>query len=341
MRGGRALTESASKTLLHAMKMKLPLAFLVFLLSLPASSAIAAGAGAVANQNRVNVRAQPSLSGEVITQLQKGEEVVVLEEITHTKPEQNEPARWFRIQLPGNTPVWVFAPYIDPADKTVKATRLNLRAGPGENFSVVGRIDRGSKVNEIRRVEDWIEIEAPESAYAFVAADLLTKADAASPPTVVKQAPPVSPPQLEQTPPPAVRADPPVAAVVPEPAAPVLQPAPEAAAPKPAPDVLPPADLPRVAARPQKASSELPTRIVRREGIVRSTVSIQAPTYYELLNPDNRRTMNFLHAEKTGFKLKDYLGRRIVVTGQEAIDPRWPRTPVIEAETLEVTSHVR
>lgn len=77
-------------------------------------------------------------------------------------------------------------------------------------------------------------------------------------------------------------------------------------------------------------------RIVRREGLVRSTVSIQAPTYYELLSPANRKTINYLHTDKLGLDLKDYRGKRIVVTGEEAIDPRWPRTPVIEVDTLEL-----
>jgi hypothetical protein len=77
-------------------------------------------------------------------------------------------------------------------------------------------------------------------------------------------------------------------------------------------------------------------RIVRREGLVRSTVSIQAPTYYELLNPQNRKTINYLHTPTSDVHLKDYRGRRIVVTGEEAIDPRWPRTPVIEVESLEL-----
>ena len=86
-----------------------------------------------------------------------------------------------------------------------------------------------------------------------------------------------------------------------------------------------------------KAEETLVRRVVRREGLVRSTASIQAPTYYELLNPDNRKTINYLHnADSLGINLKDYRGRRIVVTGEEAIDPRWPKTPVIEVDSLEL-----
>ena len=36
-------------------------------------------------------------------------------------------------------------------------------------------------------------------------------------------------------------------------------------------------------------------------------------------------------------KLKAFKGRRVVVTGEELIDPRWPKTPVLAVETIELT----
>src|SRR5437016_95335 len=130
---------------------------------------------AVVKKDRVNVRAQASQRSEIITQLKKGETVAVLEEITPKKRKRGEPASWAKIQLPSNTPVWVYAPYIETTNHTVNIKRLNLRAGPGENFSVIGRLDRGTEVKEIRTEGNWMEIEAPANAYAFVAADMLEK----------------------------------------------------------------------------------------------------------------------------------------------------------------------
>ena len=46
--------------------------------------------------------------------------------------------------------------------------------------------------------------------------------------------------------------------------------------------------------------------------------------------------INYLNAEKSGFKLKDYKGLRVVVTGEESIDPRFPDRPLLEVETIEV-----
>jgi hypothetical protein len=346
---------------------------------------------AVVKEAHVNVRGQPSLAGEVITQLQKGEKVVVLEEVAASKAKTNAPAKWARIKLPGNTPVWVYAPYLDPATKSVKVSRLNLRAGPGENYSVVGRLQRGATVTEIRRVEDWMEVETPPGAYGFVAAELLSKGAPETAPAVakneptkaeaakvepVKPAPLPTPPPVIPTPQPSVQPAPNLSAVkespgpVPTPGVsspgvsspgvsspgvsspgvsspgPAVQPeavpgirnplAQAQAEPVAPPAVQPSTPLPVVPAPTPQSEEPLLRRIVRREGLVRSTVSIQAPTYYELLNPDNRKTINYLHADNLDVKLKDYRGRRVVVTGQEAIDPRWPRTPVIEVEKLEL-----
>src|SRR5712671_5423372 len=124
--------------------------------------AMSAGAeeSAVVNGNRVRVRGQATLKSEVITLLKKGETVTVLEEIAARKHKRGEPANWARIQLPPNTPVWVYAPYVETTNNTVNIKRLNLRAGPGENFSVIGRLDRGTGVKEIRTDGNWMEIEA-------------------------------------------------------------------------------------------------------------------------------------------------------------------------------------
>jgi hypothetical protein len=360
------------------MKTNEPLAWLACLALLYSLPQLSADELAVVKEGRVNVRGQPSLAGEVITQLQQGEKVIVLEEVASTRAKTNEPAKWARIQMPANTPVWVYAPMIDLASKSVKVPRLNLRGGPGENFSVVGRLTRGATVTEIRRVEDWMEIETPPSAYGFVAANLLAKPEAGPAPAVASQQPaqpaPVVPaptealkpavptPQNPNAPTVAAQAQPPMV-ITPSAPAPAVEktepiPAPAVKNPlaqtkaelQPPPLAEPPVVAQPLASAPSTVAEQPPVytaakpkpeegpirRVVRREGLVRSTTSIQAPTYYELLNPDNRKTINYLHADKLGVNLKDYRGRRIVVTGEEAIDPRWPKTPVIDVETLEL-----
>src|SRR4030095_14864371 len=149
------------------------------LLALLAAAPVVATANAeelaVVRENNLNVRGLPSFVGEIITRLKKGEEVTILEEITVEKPKPGEPSKWAKIKMPSNTPVWVSSLFIDPVDKKVLIKRLNVRAGPSEDYSVVGRLEQGAVIKEISTKGDWLEIELPSNAYAFVAADRLDK----------------------------------------------------------------------------------------------------------------------------------------------------------------------
>ena len=139
------------------MKCQFPL---VVALCLSVTGALAADE-AVVKAPRVNVRGQPTTGSEVVTQLKQGEKITVLEEIVHPKPAKDEPAKWLRIALPSNTPVWVSTHFL--TNGAVAVPRLNVRSGPGENFSVIGRVPKGTAVKELRRNGDWLEIEAPGS----------------------------------------------------------------------------------------------------------------------------------------------------------------------------------
>jgi hypothetical protein len=77
-------------------------------------------------------------------------------------------------------------------------------------------------------------------------------------------------------------------------------------------------------------------RIVEREGIVRRTFSIIAPTSFELVNPDTGRTVNYLYTSSKELDLSRYKGLHIIVTGEEALDERWKNTPVITIQKIQV-----
>src|SRR6267378_4049889 len=92
---------------------------------------------AVCEANNVNVRGQAKLKSEVVGKLTKGQQVTVLEEVQLKNSGPDEPSAWAKIVLPTNTLVWINTSFIDPANKTVKPKKLNLRSGPGENYSVL------------------------------------------------------------------------------------------------------------------------------------------------------------------------------------------------------------
>lgn len=384
---------------------------------------------AVVKAARVNVRGQPTTGSEVVTQLKQGEKIIVLEEIVHPKPGKDEPAKWLRIALPSNTPVWVSTLFL--TNGTVAVSRLNVRSGPGENFSVIGRVPKGATLKELRRNGDWLEIEAPASTFAYIAADLVVRqaggpapkapgdntsqlAGKSSPKAPSKatdksgkqmakaapKAPPISAPDTKPalepvevkpiTPAPIALA-PGVVAMKPAPVAPpaaVFAPAPVAPAaipPAPAPEpvkVAPPAALtenvpppvdpyqstgrykiepepqrgvgawfkglfsrkpaanksksaPAPAAKPAVADDgPPPIRVVSREGVVARSWNLQTPSDWALQDAESGRVINYLWSSSTNIPWATLKGRTIIVTGEEALDVRWPNTPVLKIETL-------
>ncbi|MBK7998352.1 MAG: SH3 domain-containing protein [Verrucomicrobia bacterium] len=293
---------------------------------------------AVAREKNVNVRGQAAINSEIVTHLKRGDIVTVLDEITLKKSKTDEPGRWAKIALPAGSVVWVNSQFLN-ADKAVVPKRLNVRSGPGENYSILGRIDRGAVVKTVETKGDWTKIEAPTNSYAFVAAHLLSTDPADLGPALAKANPPapavVLPPPTEVAvvTSPAV-AIPPAETITPPPTAPVTPP----------PVVIPPPPLPtETEAVPAPVTPPPPVvdepplkRIVTREGIIKGSASIQAPTYFVLRSLDNNKTINYLFSPNTNITVKSMQLQRVIVTGEEILDERWPNTPVINIDSIEV-----
>ena len=287
---------------------------------------LVAGPSVVVAQH-VNVRTRPGLSGEVLTKLTNGEPVTVLEEIKlkHSGPE--EPSAWAKIALPATAQAWIKTAFIDAATKTVAPKKLNLRGGPGENYGVLGTLAKGDAVTEIETKGEWTKIAPPAGAYAFVAAQYLSQDGAAlaaaglgaptvaatqpATPTTVTEAPVVAAATTEV--PPTSRTSEIISNEL-------------AAAMHSTVSLAP----------PPVEDAPLPPRIVQHEGIVRGNTSIQSPTKFELVNPENRRLINYLYTTSTNLDLNRYKGLHIIVTGEEGLDERWKFTPVITIQKIQV-----
>jgi uncharacterized protein YgiM (DUF1202 family) len=276
---------------------------------------------AVVDANHVNVRGQPKIKSEVVTRLSKDQKVTVLQEITHNNSGPDEPSAWAKIALPSDIHVWVNGGFIDSANKTVKPKKLNVRSGPGENFSVLGRMEKGDVVTQVNAKGDWLEIEAPTNAYAFVAAQYL-KQEPASPVASPTEPVPVAAAVTNEQPIAAAPAEAPLAAA---PTEPVINT-----------NSVPETSTNTAAAETPAAEEPPPKRIVEREGIVRGTSSIQAPTHFELVSPDNGRAIDYLYTTSPNLDLRRYKGLRIVVTGEEGLEERWGNTPVITIQKIQV-----
>ena len=276
---------------------------------------------AVVVASNVNVRGRSGLIGEVVTRLHKGDAVTVLEEITLKTSKDFEPSAWAKIAFPASATVWVNTSFIDAATKTVKPKKLNLRGGPGENYSVLGTLEKGATVKEVSVKGDWMAIEPPAGAFAFVAAQYLQQEAPAIAPVVAAAAAPKPP---EPAPTPATVTEPaPVATTTTE--SPAVTPAP--ATPAPATAVVEPAP---------EVEEPAPPRVIQHEGIVKGSRSIQSPTKFELVNPDTGKTINYLYTTSTNLDLRRYKGLHIIVTGEEGLDDRWLNTPVITIQRIQV-----
>ena len=309
--------------------------------------------------SNVNVRGQAKLKSEVVTHLTKGQSVTVLEEILHSNSGPEEPSAWAKILLPPGGHAWVNTMFIDATNKTVRPKKLNLRSGPGENYSVIALMQHGDAVKELNTKGDWTEIEPPATAYAFVAAQYLKQGAeapvvAAAPKTPAASAPPVTPVTPPAPAPAPAPVEPPPApttvatgpAVAPPPtAAPVTPPpivTPVAPPPivTPATPVLvePPVVTPPVSAaatEPAVPQEPPPPRIVQREGIVRGMTSIQAPSRYVLRSVENGRDVDYLYSPSKELDLSRWKGLRVIVTGEEGLDDRWGNTPIITIQKIQ------
>jgi uncharacterized protein YgiM (DUF1202 family) len=293
--------------------------------------------------DNLNVRGQAGLKGEFITHISKGSTVNVLSQINLDKPKAGEPAAWAKISLPTNAFVWVRSSFIDSTNKTVLPKKLNLRAGPGENYSVLGVIERGAAVSEVITKGEWTQIEPPASTYAFVAAIYL-KQEASG--TMVPTNIPASA-ETAVTPIAAIPEPPATTNTVAEAPAIVSQPPPtvpptdtNSAMAVPPPTTPAPVSTPAV---PDTTTTEVdtnppPPRIVTHEGSVRSSVSMVAPTYFELYDPANNKAINYLFSPTTNLNLARYDGYKIIVTGEEGLDSRWKDTPVLTVQRIYVVS---
>jgi len=300
---------------------------------------LVAGPATVAADN-VNLRGQAGLKGEVVGHVKKGDAVTVISEINLDKPKAGEPAQWAKIALPSGTKVWINSKFADTSNNVVSVKKLNLRGGPGENYSVLGVLEKGASFNPVTTKGDWTQIETPASAFAFVAASYLkqevpTPDTNVPPPPVVAAVEPVAPtpttvPEPPPVAPPANIPPTPEANVPTAPVTPVTATAPT---PPPLNMTVP---VPTPAPEVETNLGPVPPRVVTHEGSVRASVCPVAPTYYELFDPADGKAINYLYTTTTNLNLGRYIGLHITVTGEEGLDSRWQDTPVLTIQKIYV-----
>lgn len=111
--------------------------------------------------DRVNVRSGQSANFERLCQLNKGDEVVVVD----------REFGWYKVQLPKEAHSYVSKKYVQYLGKNaggIVADRVNIRAGAGLHHTVLGQLDKGEQIYLAEEKGEWYRIEPISDSYAWI-----------------------------------------------------------------------------------------------------------------------------------------------------------------------------
>ena len=98
----------------------------------------------VVQGDNVNIRARAEATSEVVTQLSFGDELIV----------KGIVGDWLEIAPPAGAKLWVHVDYLH--ENQVKVKSLNVRAGASLNYSVVGVLNRGDRIERLGEKDIWV-----------------------------------------------------------------------------------------------------------------------------------------------------------------------------------------
>ncbi|MCA1808590.1 MAG: SH3 domain-containing protein [Lentisphaerae bacterium] len=228
-----------------------------------------------------NLRAKPSLTVEVVAQVSEPDILTV----------KSVAEEWVEVLPPDHADLWVLGDYVQ--DGMIRCNRsVNVRAGAGINFNVVGQLADGDPVEVRGSHADWIRIAPPSAASLWVAASLVE---------LVLPTPP------EPEPEPVVQEEPPTEPVV------VAEPPPPPPQPVAPPVIAPPADLDLNHAMPQGELRDYEGTLRPRSFFART------PSRYRLtgVRPETGSEFTICYVRGNDAQLKSLLNRRMRITGRE------------------------
>jgi SH3-like domain-containing protein len=109
----------------------------------------------------INVRARANTSSEVMYRLKKNEDVLVIAETEG----------WFKIKPKEDFFAWVRGDMLN--NGIVAKDKINVRAGPTTNSSILGSLKEGTPVLISAKQDAWMKIEMPRGFGYWVASNLV------------------------------------------------------------------------------------------------------------------------------------------------------------------------
>ncbi len=157
------------------------------------------------NQNVVNLRSEPNLNSEVLSQLNKNTSVTVL----------NQRGDWYQVKTSGQNEGWIAGWLLSKADGSsvlkdpgtgtviypqnpenepsgitdsgikvndnvvIKESVVNVRQGPGIEYGIITKVTNGQNFTVIDAQKDWLKIKLPEGSAGWIADWLVLKKEEA------------------------------------------------------------------------------------------------------------------------------------------------------------------
>lgn len=128
--------------------------------------------------DKVRIRAGQNENFEELGLLGIGDKVVVV----------GESYGWFKIKLPISGQGYIHASLIEElggGEGLIKGSRVNVRARPRFNTSVIGSLDRGTAVLLQERKDEWFRIQPVEGCFGWIKGNFLKFVSQDVPPPVL------------------------------------------------------------------------------------------------------------------------------------------------------------
>jgi uncharacterized protein YgiM (DUF1202 family) len=114
--------------------------------------------------NNVKLRAGYNENFTALKNLKKDEELIVVDRYFC----------WYQVKLPNDVYCYISKAYVNDQG-LVTANSLNIRAGAGEKYHILGKLKKGEPVFIVGTEGDWYKIVPPEGASGWVSEDYLEK----------------------------------------------------------------------------------------------------------------------------------------------------------------------
>ena len=151
------------------LKVLLAIASVFILLGLCSTLAYADGneAGVVAGDS-LNVRETPSTSAKVLTQLQEGTQVVILDSSDG----------WYKISY-GSVTGWAKSKFVSVKDTVVQTgiitgKNVNLRSNPNTSADVIATLDDGTQLSVLSRSTEWYKVKTQNGTTGWINSEFIS-----------------------------------------------------------------------------------------------------------------------------------------------------------------------